>query len=62
MESYEAVYKKVYRDGDGEFSCDMDTDLDGGVTKRFLAESLITWRRMFVTCVSFFCQLSAIAA
>ncbi|MGC8792296.1 MAG: YbjN domain-containing protein [Bryobacteraceae bacterium] len=46
-------FLKVYLDEDGDINIDMDVDLEGGVTRAYLAERLRTWRAAFLTCVRF---------
>ena len=46
-------FLKVYLDEDGDVNMDMDVDLEGGVTRAYLAERLRTWRAAFLACVRF---------
>lgn len=46
-------FLKVYLDEDGDINMDMDVDLEGGVTREYLAERLRTWRAAFLACVRF---------
>lgn len=49
-------FLKVYLDEDGDINMDMDVDLEGGVTRAYLAERLRTWRAAFLACVRFMCE------
>ncbi len=49
-------FLKVYLDEDDDINMDMDVDLEGGVTREYLAERLRTWRAAFLTCVRFLAE------
>lgn len=49
-------FLKVYLDEDLDINMDMDVDLEGGVTREYLAERLRTWRAAFLSCVRFLAE------
>ena len=49
----ERRFVKVYSDNDGELQFDQDIALDGGVTRKFLAERIKSWRNLFTTVLAF---------
>lgn len=49
----ERRFVKIYADGDGDLSLDMDVDLEGGVTRKFIADKIRLWRSTFLTCIRF---------
>jgi hypothetical protein len=46
-------FLKAYSDSDGEMSIEMDIDIEGGVTKKFLEERISQWRLSLGRCVNF---------
>jgi hypothetical protein len=49
----ERRHVKVYADSDGQLAFEQDVPLDGGVTRRFLAERVMDWQRIFPTVLAF---------